>query len=133
MTISRRVGLLAGLGAALWLLLAPAVARPQNDVPFFFAVVSKLSKDKRQVSAHVLAGNAVNEAALLPSENVADNLIWRKLEVCHSLRFEGSKSPEGYRLTSVKIVDAGMLPMALQGLAGDCLMKKALEFAPAID
>jgi hypothetical protein len=130
---ARRIGPLAGFGVGLWLLLIPAVVWPQDDAQIFFAVVTKISKDTRQVSAHVLAGNAVSEAALLPSESIADNLIWRKLEVCHSLRFEGAKTPDGYRLTSVKSVDAGMLPMALQGIAGDCLMKKALEFAPAID
>ena len=129
-----RPGLLAGLCAGLWLLLVPPpVALPQEDAPIFFAVVAKVSKDKRRVTAHVFAGGAVSEAALLPSESILDNLIWRKLEVCHSLRIEGSKTPEGYRLTSVKTLDAGMLPMALQGIAGDCLMKKALEFAPAID
>ena len=92
-----------------------------------------MSKDRRQVTAHVFAGGAVTEGALLPSESILENLIWRKLEVCHSLRIEGSKTAEGYRVTSVKTLDAGMLPMALQGIAGDCLMKKALEFAPAID
>lgn len=133
MNTNRWPGLLAGLCVGLWLLLVPTVALPQEDAPIFFAVVAKVSKDKRQVTAHVFAGGAVSEAALLPSESILDNLIWRKLEVCHSLRIEGSKTPEGYRLTSVKTLDAGMLPMALQGIAGDCLMKKALEFAPAID
>lgn len=133
MKTARRIGLLAGLGLGLWLLLIPAVVWPQDDAQIFFAVVTKISKDKGLVSAHVLAGSAVSEAALFPSESVADNLIWRKLEVCHSLRFEGAKTSEGYRVTSVKSIDAGMLPMALQGIAGDCLMKKALEFAPAID
>lgn len=128
-----RPGLLAWFGVGLWLVLTPAVALPQEDAPIFFAVVAKVSKDKRQVSAHVFAGGAVSEAPLIPSENILDNLIWRKLEICHSLRIEGSKTPEGYRVTSVRTLDAGMLPMALQGIAGDCLMKKALEFAPAID
>lgn len=126
-------GLFAGLCVGLWLLLTPTLVLPQEDAQIFFAVVAKVSKDKRQVTAHVFGGGAVSEAALLPSESVMDNLIWRKLEVCHSLRFEGAKTTEGYRLTSVKTLDAGMLPMALQGIAGDCLMKKALEFAPAID
>jgi hypothetical protein len=45
----------------------------------------------------------------------------------------GIKTPEGYRILSLKNLDAGMLPMPLQGIAGDCLTKKALEFAPAID
>ena len=122
-----------GLCAALALLAAPLPALPDNDPQLFFAVVTKVSKDKRQVTAQVLAGGAVSEAALIPSDSLLDNLIWRKLEICHSLRIEGMKTAEGYRLSSVKMLDAGMLPMALQGIAGDCLMKKALEFAPAID
>jgi len=28
---------------------------------------------------------------------------------------------------------AGMLPMALQGIAGECLLKKALDYAPLVD
>jgi hypothetical protein len=125
----RWLGLLAGLG----LLFVPTLALPEEEPQLFFAVVTKVSKDKRQVSAQVFTGGAVSEAALIPSESIQDNLIWRKLEICHSLRIEGTKTAEGYRLASVKTLDAGMLPMALQGIAGDCLMKKALEFAPAID
>ena len=53
--------------------------------------------------------------------------------MCHSLRADGWKTAEGYRIVSIKLLDAGMLPMTLQGLAGDCLLKKALEFAPQID
>jgi hypothetical protein len=64
---------------------------------------------------------------------VLDNPIWKKLEVCHSLRAEAWKNPDGYRIVGLKLLDAGMLPMTLQGLAGDCLLKKALEFAPQID
>ncbi len=122
-----------GLYVAVALLIAPLPVVSQDDSQLFFAVVTKVSKDKRQVMAQVLAGGSVSEAALLPSDSLLDNLIWRKLEICHSLRIEGTKTAEGYRLSSVKMLDAGMLPMALQGIAGDCLMKKALEFAPAID
>lgn len=125
------MGLCAAL--ALALLAAPLPALPDNDPQLLFAVVTKVSKDKRQVTAQVLAGGSVSEAALIPSDSLLDNLIWRKLEICHSLRIEGMKTADGYRLSSVKMLDAGMLPMALQGIAGDCLMKKALEFAPAID
>ena len=99
-----------------------------------FAVVSKISKDHRQITAHVLVGaGAVQEAPLLPTDTVQDNPVWRKLEICQSLRIDGIKSSNGIRVLGVKILDAGMLPMSLQGIAGDCLMKRALEFAPAID
>jgi len=55
------------------------------------------------------------------------------LEICHSLKAEGPKGGDGYRISSVKILDAGMLPMALQGIAGECLLKKALDYAPLVD
>ena len=118
------------------LLLLPALASAQNDPVTIFAVVTKVSKDRRQVMAQVAPGatsTSISEAALIPSDAVLENLVWRKLEVCHSLRAEGWKTAEGYRLAGVKILDAGMLPMALQGIAGDCLLKKALEFNPQID
>lgn len=98
-----------------------------------FAVVTSVSKDKRQAGAQVSVDGAVSATTLVPTDDVLDNLIWRKLEICHSLKAEGLKAGEGYRITSVKVLDAGMLPMALQGLAGECLLKKALEFAPLVD
>jgi hypothetical protein len=98
-----------------------------------FAVVTKISKDKRQVTAQVSAGGSVSEATLIAVDAVHENVIWRKLEICHSLRAEASKTAEGYKILSMKMLDAGMLPMSLQGMAGDCLLKKALEFAPLVD
>ena len=118
------------------LLVTPAAATAQSDALTIFAVVTKVSKDRRQVTAQVAAAGStanITEAALIPSDLVLENPIWRKLEVCHSLRAEAWKTADGYRLAGVKILDAGMLPMALQGLAGDCLLKKALEFNPQID
>ncbi|MER3424972.1 MAG: hypothetical protein C4293_18830 [Nitrospiraceae bacterium] len=98
-----------------------------------FAIVTKVPKEKTRVTAQVSAGGDISEVTLIPSDSVLENPIWKKLEICHSLRAEGSKTSDGYRLTSVKILDAGMLPMPLQGVAGDCLLKKALEFAPLVD
>jgi hypothetical protein len=127
---------LAGKKAAIalavlaWLIVPAAGASAQDTI---FAVVTKVDKDKRQAVAQVLAGGAVAEGVLVPTEAVQDNLIWKKLEMCHSLKAEATKGPEGYRIMSVKMLDAGMLPMSLQGIAGDCLLKKALEFAPLVD
>ncbi|MGH7232837.1 MAG: hypothetical protein ACREJU_15985 [Nitrospiraceae bacterium] len=98
-----------------------------------FAVVTNISKDRKQVTAQVVAGGAVSEATLIPSDAVLDNLIWRNLENCHSLRADAERNGESYRLMTVKLLDAGMLPMPLQGVAGDCLLKKALDFAPLVD
>jgi hypothetical protein len=64
---------------------------------------------------------------------ILNNLIWKKLEICHALRVEGIKAADGYKMTSVRVIDASMLPMTLQSFAGDCLIKKALEIAPLVD
>ena len=106
---------------------------PVSAQETIFAVVTSVSKDKRQAGAQVSIDGVVSAATLIPTDDVLDNLIWRKLEICHSLKVEGLKVGEGYRITSVKVLDAGMLPMALQGVAGECLLKKALEFAPLVD
>lgn len=98
-----------------------------------FAVVTSVSKDKRQAGAQVAVEGTVSATTLVPTDDVLDNLIWRNLEICHSLKAEGLKVGEGYRITAVKMLDAGMLPMPLQGVAGECLLKKALEFAPLVD
>lgn len=119
---------LLAIAMLMWHLACPVFAQET-----IFAVVTSIPKDKRQITAEVSVGGAVSKATLAPTEEVLDNLIWRKLEICHALKAEGLKIGEGYRLTSVKALDAGMLPMALQGVAGECLLKKALEFAPLVD
>jgi hypothetical protein len=118
---------------ALAVVLVATLAFGQQDPEVIFAVVTNVPKDRRQVSAQVSVGGPATEATLIASDPVLDNPIWKKLEVCHSLRAEAWKNPDGYRIVGVKLLDAGMLPMTLQGLAGDCLLKKALEFAPQID
>ena len=112
----------------MWLMACPVSAQET-----IFAVVTNVPKDKRQITAEISVGGTVSQATLAPTEEVLDNLIWRKLEICHALKAEGLKIGEGYQVTSVKVLDAGMLPMALQGVAGECLLKKALEFAPLVD
>lgn len=98
-----------------------------------WAVVSEPPKDLSKVSAKVLVDGAVADLKLIPTEAILNNLIWKKLEICHSLKLEGAKTAEGFRVVSVRAIDAGMLPMGLQGIAGDCLIKKAIEVAPLVD
>ncbi|HEX7767191.1 MAG TPA: hypothetical protein VF443_10790 [Nitrospira sp.] len=98
-----------------------------------FAVVSEAPKDKTRISAKIAIDGTVTDTKLLASEAIVGNLIWKKLEICHAMRLEGQRSGEGFRVTSVRVVDGSMLPMALQGFAGDCLLKKALEIAPLVD
>ncbi len=98
-----------------------------------FAVVSEAPKDKTRVSVKALINGAVADTKLLPSETVLGNPIWRTLELCHAMKLEGSKTGDGFKVASVRILDASMLPMTLQGFAGDCLIKKAVEIAPLVD
>ncbi len=122
-----------GIGAGLVLLLAAALVSAQEDPLVVFAVVTKVPKDKKQVTAQLDVAGSVSEGILIAGEDMLGNPIWRKLEICHSLKVEAWKSQEGYRVVSVKVLDAGMLPMPLQGVAGDCLVKKAVEVAPLAD
>jgi hypothetical protein len=98
-----------------------------------FAVVSEAPKDKARVSAKVSLNDAVSDMKLLASETILNNLIWKKLEICHAMKVEGYKVAEGFQIVIVHMIDAGMLPMSLQSFAGDCLILKALEIAPLVD
>ncbi len=98
-----------------------------------FAVVSELPKDKTRVPAKVAIDGSVTDMKLVASDQILSNLVWKKLEVCHALKLEGQKSSDGFRIHSVRAIDGAMLPMVLQGFAGDCLLKKALEVAPFVD
>jgi hypothetical protein len=98
-----------------------------------FAVVSEIPKDKTRISARVAIEGLVTDMRLLASEQIVSNLVWKKLEICHALKLEGQKALEGFRVHTVRAIDGAMLPMVLQGFAGDCLLKKALEVAPLVD
>lgn len=108
-----------------------SAATEENVVAF--AVVSELPKDKTRVPAKVAIDGSVSDMTLLASDQILSNLVWKKLEFCHALKLEGHKSSEGFLIHSVRAIDGAMLPMVLQGFAGDCLLKKALEVAPFID
>ena len=98
-----------------------------------FAVVSEVPKDKARVSAMVSVNDIVSDMKLLASEPILNNLIWKKLEICHAMKLEGYKVAEGFQVVTVHVIDASMLPMSLQSFAGDCLIKKAIEIAPLVD
>ncbi len=104
-----------------------------DDDQLAFAVVSEIPKDKAKVPAKVAIDGAISDMKLLASETILNNLIWKKLEVCHAMKLEGQRTGDGFRVNSVRAIDASLLPMALQGFAGDCLLKKALEVAPLVD
>ena len=114
--------------------LAGTAAPVQADDEILgFAVVSEAPKDKARVSAKVSVNDAVSDMTLLASEMILNNLIWKKLEICHAMRVEGHKVAEGFQIATVHMIDASMLPMSLQSFAGDCLIKKAIEIAPLVD
>lgn len=98
-----------------------------------FAVVSEVPKDKARVPAKVSVSDAVSNMKLLASDAILNNLIWKKLEICHAMKLEGYKVAEGFQVVTVHVIDASMLPMSLQSFAGDCLIKKAIEIAPLVD
>jgi hypothetical protein len=104
-----------------------------EDTVVAFAVVSELPKDRIRVPAKVAIEGSVTDMKLLASDEILSNLAWKKLELCHALKLEGQKTSEGFRVHTVRAIDGAMLPMVLQGFAGDCLLKKALEVAPFVD
>lgn len=114
------------------IIVMPLFGYAEDEVAVF-AVVSEAPKDKTRLSAKALIDGAVSDTKLIPSETVLGNPIWRTLEICHAMKLEGSKTTDGFKVTSVRILDASMLPMTLQGFAGDCLIKKAVEIAPLVD
>ncbi len=126
----KRAGAAAVLLLALWPTVLPVMA--DEDV-VAFAVVSEPPKDKSRVPAKVAIDGVVTDLKLLASDQILSNLIWKKLEICHAMKLEGQKVQDGFRIASVRIIDGAMLPMVLQGFAGDCLLKKALEVAPLVD
>jgi len=122
------IGCLFILGTAI---ITPPFTRADDVVAF--AVVSEEPRDRSRVSAKVAIDGSVTDIRLLASEQILSNLIWKKLEICHALKLEGQKASDGFHILSVRAIDAAMLPMVLQGFAGDCLLRKALEVAPFVD
>ncbi len=124
---------LSGWCAGLLLCLAGWPALAQDGPLLIFAVITEPPENKKQITAQVFAGGRVEEANLVADEGILQNIMWKKLEICHSLKVQALKVPEGYRIVSFRVVGAGMLPMSLQGVAGDCLLRKALEYAPLLE
>ncbi|HTL61316.1 MAG TPA: hypothetical protein VL261_06690 [Nitrospira sp.] len=123
------------LGTAVlvsFLLGTPQVGCSEDEL-LIFAVVSEVPKDKSRVAVKASVNDVATDTKLLASETILNNLIWKKLEICHAMRVEGTKAADGYRVVTVRIIDASMLPMSLQSFAGDCLIKKAIEVAPLVD
>ncbi len=104
-----------------------------EDELLIFAVVSEVPKNKSRVAVKASVADVVSDTKLVATDTILNNPIWKKLEICHAMRVEGSKTADGYQVSTVRIIDASMLPMSLQSFAGDCLIKKAIEVAPLVD
>jgi hypothetical protein len=120
-------------GCVATLLMVTGLSIQAEDEQLIFAVVSEVPKDRSRVAARVSVNDAVADTKLLASDTILNNPIWKKLEICHAVRIEGIKAAEGIKMSTVRIIDASMLPMSLQTFAGDCLIKKAIEIAPLVD
>lgn len=114
------------------IILAALVGHSEDEL-LIFAVVTEVPKDKSRVTVKASINDVASDTKLLASDTILNNLIWKKLEICHAMRVEGVKAPDGYKVMTVRIIDASMLPMSLQSIAGDCLIKKAIEVAPLVD
>jgi hypothetical protein len=129
----RRIAILIGSFLVLFGSLAhTSSATAESDV-IAFAVVSEVPKDRTRVPAKVAIEGTVTDMTLLASDQILSNLAWKQLEFCHALKLEGHKTSEGFLVKTVRAIDGAMLPMVLQGFAGDCLLRKALEVAPFVD
>ncbi|BCA53535.1 conserved exported protein of unknown function [Nitrospira sp. KM1] len=117
---------------ALAVLIAPGTGAAEEEL-LIFAVVSEAPKDKTHVAVKASINDVASDTRLIASDSILSNPVWKKLEICHALRADGAKVPEGYRVTTVRVIDASMLPMTLQSFAGDCLIKKAIDIAPLVD
>jgi len=124
---------LCGVAVLLAFVIGADLAGHAEEELLIFAVVSEVPKDKSRVAVKASVNDVATDTKLLASDAILNNLIWKKLEICHAMRVEGTKTPEGYRVVTVRIIDASMLPMSLQSFAGDCLIKKAIEVAPLVD
>jgi len=118
---------------SLAIMLGTLAVGYSEDELLIFAVVTEVPKDKSRVTVKASINDVASDTKLLASETILNNLIWKKLEICHAMRVEGIKAPDGYKVVTVRIIDASMLPMSLQSIAGDCLIKKAIEVAPLVD
>ena len=104
------------------IILAALVGHSEDEL-LIFAVVTEVPKDKSRVTVKASINDVATDTKLLASDTILNNLIWKKLEICHAMRVEGIKAPDGYKVMTVR----------MQSIAGDCLIKKAIEVAPLVD
>ena len=123
------------VGYLLIILLAVgwAEVRASNEKQLIFAVVTEKPVKKDAIQAEVLIKGEVHSSVLRPSEAAKRNPMWKTIDMCQGIKAEAIVSPSGYEVIEFRILGASMLPMPLQGVAGDCFLKKALDYAPLVD
>ncbi len=85
-------------GGLLAFVIGAALAGHAEDELLIFAVVSEVPKDKSRVAVKASVNDVATDTKLLASDAILNNLIWKKLEICHAMRVEGTKAPDGYRV-----------------------------------
>ena len=118
---------------SLGLATIPATGLSEDGPILILAVLSEAPTDPDKLRAQVLVKGRLFESVLFPTESVNRNPMWSKLEMCQGMKANGRPVTDGYRIIDFRVLGASMLPMALQGVAGDCFMKKALEYAPLVE
>ncbi len=127
---------IVGIGCLLLLnatVQTTALASMEDAETIAFAVVREQPKDLTRIAVRVSIESTVADVDLIVPHEILSNPIWKTLEICHAMKLEGRPVPEGFHVASVRVIASAMLPMVLQGFAGDCLIKKALEIAPFMD
>ena len=113
--------------------VGPLELRAREAPKLVFAVVTEKPVQRNKLQAQVLSEGKVKDALLVPSEAALRNPMWKTIEMCQGVKAEAIQSPSGYEIIEFRILGASMLPMPLQAVAGDCFLKKALEYAPLVE
>ncbi len=118
----------------LFLLFVGGVeVQAQSDPQLIFAVVTEKPVKRDAIQAEVLIQGKVHSSVLRPSEAARRNPMWKTIEMCQGIKAEAIVSQSGYEVIEFRILGASMLPMPLQAVAGDCFLKKALDYAPLVN
>jgi hypothetical protein len=82
---------LCGVAVLLAFVIGADLAGHAEEELLIFAVVSEVPKDKSRVAVKASVNDVATDTKLLASDAILNNLIWKKLEICHAMRVEGTK------------------------------------------
>ena len=75
-----------GMAFLVLFLLGTATGARSEEELLIFAVVSEVPKDKSRVAVKASITDVATDTKLLASDTILNNLIWKKLEICHAMR-----------------------------------------------